>query len=129
MRLALIAPFAFALLATLAPASAQEPSRPTAPGHWPAVLELAQVLGQAQWIRILCNGDEDQTWRTYMQDMLELEGHEGGQHTQLVSAFNQGFRQMRASYRTCTEDMKAVEGRLAARGKDLSDQIARSYLD
>lgn len=122
-----------ALLALLtlpaASAAAQEPARPAPPGHWQTVVELAQVLGQTHWVRILCNGDQDETWRRYMQDLLELEGREGDQHTQLVGAFNQGFRQLRATYRSCSEDMKAVEGRLAARGKDLADQIARSYLD
>jgi len=114
-----------ALLAA-APAGAQKASTSA---HWAAVQELAQTLGQAHWIRILCNGDQDETWRRYMQDLLELEGREGDQHTALVGAFNQGFRSLRTTYKACTDDMKVAEGKLAAHGKDLADQLARSYLN
>jgi len=64
-----------------------------------------------------------------MQDLLELEGREGDQHTALVGAFNQGFRSLRTTYKACTDDMKVAEGKLAAHGKDLADQLARSYLN
>ena len=130
MRLKL---FAAALLIPLlagSPARAQQPpATPSNPAHWSSVLELAQTLGQAHWIRILCNGDQDETWRRYMQDLLELEGRDGDQHTAMVGAFNQGFRSLRTQYRACNDEMKTVEGRLASHGRELADQLARSYLN
>jgi len=114
-----------ALVAAL-PAGAQKAG---SPAHWATVQELAQTLGQAHWIRMLCNGDQDETWRRYMQDLLELEGREGEQHTALVSAFNQGFRSLRTTYKACTDDMKVAEGKLAAHGRELAEQLARAYLN
>jgi len=125
MRLTRLAPAILAAALATTPAGAQTPANP---GHWAAVQELAQTLGQAHWIRVLCNGDQDETWRRYMQDLLELEGREGDQHTALVGAFNQGFRSLRTTYKSCTDDMKTAESKLAAHGKDLADQLARSYL-
>jgi uncharacterized protein (TIGR02301 family) len=117
-----------------ASASAQEQPTPAAatpsdPNHWATVMQLAEVLGQVHWVRVLCNGDQDETWRRYMQDLLELEGRSGGQHTALVGAFNNGYRAGRTSYHDCNAEMRAVESRLAGRGRTLAEQLARSYLD
>lgn len=120
---------AAALLPVLLAATPAWGQTPGNPAHWAAVQELAQTLGQAHWIRVLCNGDQDETWRRYMQDLLELEGREGDQHTALVGAFNQGFRSLRTTYTACTDSMKVAEGKLAAHGKELADQLARSYLN
>jgi uncharacterized protein (TIGR02301 family) len=127
----LLRPLALALLSgaalLAAPARAQE--QPSNPDHWASVMELAGTLGQAHWIRILCNGDQDETWRTYMQDLMQVEAHSGSDRAQLVDAFNRGFRSLRPQYKECSPAMKQVEAQLAARGKAMSDKIARSYLN
>jgi uncharacterized protein (TIGR02301 family) len=114
------------LLAPL-PAQAQEPP----PGIGPPVqilTDLAETLGQAHAVRSLCNGEGDQTWRSYMQNMLAIEAPSGPLARTLTSAFNRGFRTQSSRTRTCTSDMPQVEAQIAARGRALAEMVAASYL-
>lgn len=56
------------------------------------VTALAEVLGKAHAIRVVCNGRNDQYWRSYMLRLLELEApNQGGLRRSLVNGFNAGF--------------------------------------
>ena len=115
-----------ALLAMPLPALAQE-----APAGGPPIevlLDLAETLGQAHAVRALCNGDSDQTWRTYMMNMLAIEAPSGPRRSALTSAFNRGYRSQSGRTPTCTSDMRQIEAQIAARGRQLSESVAASYL-
>jgi uncharacterized protein (TIGR02301 family) len=119
-------------LAAAAPALAQEEPAASGPANGPRLemlVDLAQTLGEAHAIRALCNGDSDQTWRNYMQNMMDMEAPGGGQRrAALTGGFNRGYRSQSSQHKTCTPDLKQVEARIAARGHALSDAIAKSYL-
>jgi uncharacterized protein (TIGR02301 family) len=118
------------LLAGLAgaPALAQEKGGASGP-RLETLADLAETLGEAHAIRALCNGDSDQTWRNYMQNMLDMEAPGGGQRRAvLTGAFNRGYRAQSSQRKTCTPDLKQVEAQIAARGHAIADAIAKSYL-
>lgn len=93
------------------------------------VAELAELLGKAHAIRSICNGDDDQTWRNYMFNMLAIEAPESGpRKSQLTSAFNRGFRTQSGSSKNCSSDMPKLEAQIASRGRALAELIASSYL-
>lgn len=104
-------------------AQAQQPQV----NRWPLLLELAETLGRTHWARILCKGDGDETWRRYMMEFLSLEGRERSQYDALVNSFNKGYYAQAAKDKTCAE-AGGVEAQLARRGRDISDQLTRTYL-
>ncbi|HBJ92478.1 MAG TPA: TIGR02301 family protein, partial [Hyphomonadaceae bacterium] len=40
--------------------------------------DLSRVLGQIHAMRVVCNGTDDQTWREYMLNMLDVEAPSSG---------------------------------------------------
>lgn len=114
-----------------APAFAQDPEQeePVVQREAPIglVVELAEVLGRAHAVRTVCNGDQDSTWRNYMLNLMTYEG--GGRRAHLTDAFNRGYRGQSRESSTCTAGMTAIEAGIARRGRELSEAIARSYLN
>jgi len=91
-------------------------------------LKLARVLGKAHSIRVTCNGRDDQFWRIYMQEMLELEAPvQGGFRDSMARAFNDAYA-AEASFRNwCDADAVAAEAVYANEGKLLAEGLAQYY--
>lgn len=117
-----------ALIATVAlPAAAQQqprrqPQQPAQTEAPPAraeewyrgqLVELSEVLGGAHYLRIICDGRDDQRWRTYMRGVIEREPQYNGL---LVEGFNRGYRQEEARFPTCDQTTRQMEAELRARG-------------
>lgn len=120
-----------AFLAGSAPAWAQSEEsrfRPTPPPI-EFLIDLADILGQAHAIRTACNGEGDQTWRSYMMEMMSIEAPGGGRRSELTRAFNQGYRSQSRRIRSCTPDLAETEAQLGVRGRNLADTITRIYLE
>lgn len=121
-------------LAVASPASGQVFGQPE-PGPAPAgpsissLTELASILGEAHAVRAACNGEGDQTWRNYMLDLLDYEAPGGARRSALTSAFNRGYRAQRGRMDGCTSAAPQMEAAIAARGRQLSEAIAQTYLD
>ena len=123
------AALALILFASLAAAPAPAQEEPTTGPRLETLAELAETLGEAHAIRALCNGDTDQTWRNYMQSLLDMEAPGGGQRrAALTGAFNRGYRTQSSQRKSCTPDLRQVEAQIAAHGRAISDAIAKSYL-
>lgn len=91
--------------------------------------DLAGLLGQAHYVRTLCNGKRDQYWRNFMRDFLELEAVNESRRSLFVKAFNYGYRyQSDHSSRSCSADTPALEAEIARQGRRLSETIAMGYL-
>lgn len=130
MSLRLLA-LASLIAASAAPAFAQDPETPAAPPREAPigmVVELAETLGRAHAVRTLCNGDQDSTWRNYMLNLLAYEGG-GPRRAALTDGFNRGYRGQNRETTTCTSGMTAIEAAIARRGRELSEAIARTYLN
>lgn len=130
----LVTVLGFAFAPGWAPARAQEqdPEAPPPPPRMAPIEivgELAETLGRAHAVRTLCNGDQDSTWRSYMLNLMAFEAPSGPRRAALTDAFNRGYRGQNRETASCTPGMTAIEAAIARRGRELSDAIARGYLD
>ena len=93
------------------------------------VTALAEVLGKAHAIRVVCNGRNDQYWRSYMLRLLELEApYQGGLRRSLVNGFNAGFSWGSDLHPICDGNAANAEKAYAAEGRDLSARMVQANI-
>ncbi|MEM1391668.1 MAG: TIGR02301 family protein [Pseudomonadota bacterium] len=93
------------------------------------VIELSEVLGKAHAIRIVCNGRNDQYWRSYMLRLLDLEAsYGGGLRSSMANAFNAGYSTTEARYRSCTQDAVDSEKVFAEEGQAYANKLAAANI-
>ena len=116
---------ALAVVAT-APAFAQQQPQPQ-PGargeEWyqTQLVELSEILGGAHYLRVLCDGRDDQRWRDYMRGVIEREPR---YNAQLVEGFNRGYRNEEARFPVCDATTRQMEAELRARGLRVSQGLS-----
>ncbi len=94
------------------------------------VSRLAEIIGEAHYLRITCNNRDDQYWRQRMMTLMQLEAPQpGSRRTALVNAFNQGFRRQEGRFRSCTREVREAEVELAAQGRRLARSLQDRYLN
>jgi uncharacterized protein (TIGR02301 family) len=121
------------LLASAAPAAAQQPTTPT-PGNpvnsedWyrAQLVELSEVLGGAHYLRILCDGRDDQRWRNYMRGVIDREPR---YNAVLVEGFNQGYRTEETRFSRCDASAEQTEAELRARGLRIAQGLSARHAD
>lgn len=93
------------------------------------VIELSEVLGKAHAIRIMCNGRNDQYWRSYMQRLLELEAaYGGGLRSSMANAFNAGYSTSESQFQSCTQAAVDAEKVLAVEGQTYANNLAAANI-
>jgi uncharacterized protein (TIGR02301 family) len=122
----------FAVAAALAlfadPAHAQAERPATGRSYAERVVELSRVLGGAHYIRVLCQGRGDQTWREAMTRLIDIEAPSAGaQRSAMVEAFNLGYRAEEERFPTCDAQAEAVETELKTKGRRLSAALAAPH--
>ncbi|MEQ8406543.1 MAG: TIGR02301 family protein [Oceanicaulis sp.] len=116
---------AAAALAAAPAAQAQSSSQDTYP-----VEQLASVLGELHFIYFSCEGRDAQLWRETMLELLEHEAPTRGSYRdRLIAGFNDGFRIQQQNRTRCGAEAEMAERRLAQRGRSLSQELRREYLD
>jgi len=119
---------AVAFAATAASASAQQqPTEPPARGEdWyrNQLVDLAEVLGGAHYLRIICEGRGDQRWRDYMRGVIEREP---AYNAVLIEAFNRGYRNEEARFPTCDATTRQMEAELRARGLRIAQALSARH--
>jgi uncharacterized protein (TIGR02301 family) len=125
-----------AALTLSAPVSAQPSSRNVQHAETPdgrramygeELRGLAQSLGGAHYLRVLCMGEGDQSYRDLMRDLLNREAGRGRQP--LVDAFNAGYRENETRFPVCSPAAQAQETALRARGMRFADALAARHKD
>ncbi len=113
-----LAGIAAAILFAL-PALAQERS----PAARQGLTDLARVLGSSHALRQACLDRKDQSWRTRMQQLLDVEAPDQGLKRRLMQAFNAGYDAEQAVYPACSSAAEAESARLAQHGRALAQQL------
>ena len=91
---------------------------------------LAEVMGGLHAIAFECEGRGSQTWRSAMLELLEHEAPAPGAYRdRLVAHFNEGFRDWEQRRVRCGAEAEMSRSRLAERGRALSEQLRRTYLE
>lgn len=127
-----------ALVASIGTAGAQstQPRRPVPPPdpsvqtdrYDDALGGLSRVLGGAHYLRILCAGRGDQSWRARMGKLMDLEGQPGTPRRALMAQeFNNGYREQEVQFSSCSPAAQAAEVALKAKGARYSTALAARY--
>lgn len=88
--------------------------------------DLAEVLGGAHYLRILCEGRGDQRWRDYMRGVIEREPT---YNSILVESFNRGYRDQEARFPVCDRITRQTEAELRARGLRVAQALAARHAE
>jgi len=88
------------------------------------LVELAEVLGGAHYLRIVCDGRGDQRWRDYMRGVIQREPEYNGV---LVEGFNRGYRQEEARFPVCDQTTRQMEAELRARGLRIAQGLSARH--
>ena len=89
---------------------------------------MAKNLGQMHYLRTLCFGPDDQHWRDYMAQMLELEaGSDFDTRRDLTQAFNAGYYEKQGRHGSCSVAMSADVAALAENGRALATMLGDPY--
>ncbi len=106
----------------------QRRARAIDPAKRADLTRLARVLGALHALRVSCSGREDQTYRSRMSTLLDLEApDESALRDPLVDSFNAGFQAYGQGAATCPADRSAQEAKLAKDGFRLAKHMASLY--
>lgn len=98
------------------------------PKHQIELISLSKVLGSMHGIRTLCSSTGDQTYRTKMTAMLDLEAPDANlQKAPLIIAFNEGFRRITSDSSKCNNIYKSQEKSFATIGYKIATSLATKY--
>jgi uncharacterized protein (TIGR02301 family) len=107
---------------------AQRRERTLDPALRSELTRLSRTLGAMHALRVACAGREDQTWRSRMATLLDLEAPSGGAiRDPLVDAFNSGFQARSRGAGPCPADARAQEAALARDGRLVALGLAARY--
>ena len=106
----------------------QRRARPVNPTKRADLTRLARVLGSLHALRVSCSGRQDQTYRSRMSTLLDLEAPDASAlRDPLVDSFNAGFQAYGLGATACPTDRSAQEAKLAKDGLQLAKKMAASY--
>ena len=108
-------------LVAIAPAVAQERD----PNQRQILVDLSRVIGEAHALRQICDGPEDQFWRSRMMSMLETEDADFAFAERLRNAFNTGFVSRKAEHLSCSAATREAEAAVSAKGQALARALAQ----
>ncbi len=116
------------LLLPAAPVGAQDNAPPQGGEAWyrQQLVDLAEVLGGAHYLRILCSGRDDQRWRDYMRGVIDREP---AMRQALSDSFNNGYRDESVRFDRCDDASQQTEAELRARGLRIAGALSARFGD
>jgi uncharacterized protein (TIGR02301 family) len=109
------------------PAPASPPAVEKPPPYEPQLLRLAGMMGALAYLRNLCGAGDGDKFRADMAGLLDAEGVSESRRDLLAGAYNQGFRDYEATYRTCTPAAGEVINRYLSETARLAAEVAGRY--
>lgn len=108
------------LLIQVPAASAQDRS----PALRQSLVDLAYVLGEAHALRQVCQGADDQYWRTRMIKLVDTEQPDAALDRRLKESFNTGFASRQSEYPACSAASHKAAVAVASHGQQLAAALA-----
>lgn len=89
---------------------------------------LSKNLGQIHYLRTLCFGPNDQKWRDYASQMMEVET-QGDEELkrQLIRAFNAGYYQEQERHEACGPAVSVDVAALAENGRHIASMLGDPF--
>ena len=89
---------------------------------------MARNLGQLHYLRTLCFGEGDQTWRDFASKMMTMESRDdAARRRELVGAFNAGFYLEEERFDACSEAVAVDAAALAENGRHIASMLGDPY--
>lgn len=89
---------------------------------------LAKNLGQLHYLRTICFGANDQTWREQTSAMIEVEApNDQARRRQLIRAFNAGFHEEEARYANCSKNVPVDAAALSENARNLAAMLGDPF--
>lgn len=94
------------------------------------LMEISRILGAMHALRIACEGEGDQTYRSRMNSLLDIEAPSDiFIRDPLIISFNSGFQSHNGGNIDCPKNKEVTEVALAQKGRILSLKMADFYND
>lgn len=92
------------------------------------LLDLAFTLGESHALRQVCEGGDDQYWRSRMVRLTEVEKADPAFDVQLRERFNAGFAARQGVFPGCDDASRQAEQLTALKGQALATKLSRSMV-
>ncbi len=90
------------------------------------LLDLAFTIGESHALRQVCQGADDQYWRSRMVRLTEVEKADQAFDAQLRDKFNTGFAARQGQFPQCDDASRQAEQQVARKGQALSAKLSQS---
>jgi len=89
---------------------------------------LSKNLGQIHYLRTLCFGPNDQKWRDYASQMMDVETQgDEERKKQLIRAFNAGYYQEQDRHDACGPAVSVDVAALAENGRHIASMLGDPF--
>lgn len=89
---------------------------------------LSKNLGQLHYLRTLCFGENDQTWREQTAAMMDVEApNDQARRRQLIRAFNAGYYEEKDRFATCTKNVSVDAAALSENARNIAGMLGDPY--
>ena len=89
---------------------------------------LSKNLGQIHYLRTLCFGPNDQKWRDYATQMMDVETRgDEERKRQLIRAFNAGYYQEQERHNACGPAVSVDVAALAENGRHIASMLGDPF--
>jgi len=91
---------------------------------------LSKNLGQMHYLRTLCFGPNDQKWRDYASQMMNVEStNDPEARRMLIRAFNAGYYQEQARHSQCNQSVSIDVAALSENGRHIASMLGDPFRD
>ena len=92
------------------------------------VQALTKNLGQLHYLRTICFGKTDQTWRVHATKMMEIESPSDREKRRLlIKSFNDGYYDQEKRHPACSESVSREAAAIAENGRHLASMLGDPY--
>jgi uncharacterized protein (TIGR02301 family) len=89
---------------------------------------LSKNLGQLHYLRTLCFGLDDQTWREQTSAMMDIEApSDQARRRQLIRAFNAGYFEEKERFSACSKDVSIDAAALSENARSIAVMLGDPY--
>lgn len=89
---------------------------------------LSKNLGQLHYLRTLCFGQNDQTWREQTASMMDIEAPtDQARRRQLIRAFNAGYYEEKDRFATCTKNVSVDAAALSENARNIAVMLGDPF--
>lgn len=113
-----------------APAAATEEPKgaePLPPPYRAQITRLAELLGALAYLDEICPTARASDWGASMKALVDAEARTDLERDVLAGAFNRSYRTYRITYRSCTQNARAVIARFLVEGRRIAHEVVDRY--